>query len=114
MKRWTFVVLTICLTSMTLARAELAQTPQQQPAVAPVGGLQLDIEPRQAQVFVDGEYKGLVDDFRGYYHHLELRAGLHRVEVFAPRRWPLILDVMIVPDRTTTYRMTLLEVSSGS
>ncbi len=36
----------------------------------PMGGVQLDLEPRRAQVFVDGVYAGVVDDFRGYYGHL--------------------------------------------
>jgi hypothetical protein len=30
----------------------------------PIGGVQLDLEPRRAQVFVDGAYAGIVDDWR--------------------------------------------------
>ena len=47
----------------------------------PVGGVQLDVEPRRAQVFVDGAYAGVVDDFRVYYQHLTLPAGHHRIVV---------------------------------
>ena len=50
----------------------------------PLGGVQLALEPRRAQVFVDGFYACLVDDFAGYYRHLTLPAGNHRIEVFAP------------------------------
>jgi hypothetical protein len=81
------------------ARA-LAQAP-------PTGGLQLDIQPRRARVFVDGRYVGVVDTFRQYYHHLDLPAGPHRIELFESGYVPLIFGVMIVPDRTTTYRSTL-------
>jgi hypothetical protein len=41
----------------------------------PTGGVQLDVQPWRAAVFVDGVYAGRVDDFRGYYKHLELVAG---------------------------------------
>src|SRR5688572_29054735 len=75
----------------------------------PIGGVQLDLEPRRAQVFVDGAYMGLVDDYRGYYGHLALPAGWHRIEVLTPGYVPLIFDVMVVPDRTVTYRWSLQE-----
>ena len=42
------------------------------PDSAPTGGVQLDIEPRRAQVYVDGVYVGVVNDFRGYFQHLVL------------------------------------------
>ena len=37
---------------------------------------------RRFAALVIGGLTGLVDDFSGYYHHLELPAGRHRVEVF--------------------------------
>jgi hypothetical protein len=89
-------------------------SPAVQPAQArPIGGVQLALEPRRAQVFVDGLYAGLVDDFAGYYRHLSLPAGYHRIEVFASGYLPLILDVTVVPDRTITYRQSLVGVSSA-
>lgn len=81
--------------------------------VRPVGGVQLDLQPRRAQVFVDGAYAGLVDDFRGYYQHLALPAGLHRIEVLTAGYMPLIFDVTVVPDRTITYRSSLEEAPHG-
>jgi hypothetical protein len=79
----------------------------------PTGGVQLDLEPRRAQVFVDGAYAGRVDDFSGYYHHLSLPAGLHRIEVLTGGYMPLILTVIVAPDRTITYRQSLQEAPHG-
>ena len=73
----------------------------------PSGGLQLDVEPRRALVYVDGSYTGVVDTFSGYYHHLDLAAGPHRIELLAPDYDPLFVDVMVSPGRTTTYRGSL-------
>ena len=77
------------------------------PDGAPIGGVQLDIEPRRAQVYVDGTHVGLVSDFSGYYQHLDLVAGLHLITILAPNYEPLIIHVVVSPGHTTTYRGTL-------
>ncbi len=71
---------------------------------AAAGGLQLDVQPWRAQVYVDGAHAGLVGDFTGYYHHLDLIAGSHLIAIVKPDYQPLIIDVMILPGHTTTYR----------
>ena len=58
-------------------------------------------------MYVDGLYVGMVDDFSGYYHHLETGAGLHVIEVIAPDYEPLAVEVMVPAGRTTTYRASL-------
>ena len=74
---------------------------------APVGGLQLDIDPRRAQVFVDGTYAGLVEEFSGYFHHLELPAGPHDISIVASGYEPLNFHVIVSPGATMTQRATL-------
>ena len=74
------------------------------PKNAPIGGLQLDVQPWRAQVYVDGAYAGLVRDFTGYYHHLNLVAGSHLIAIVTPDYQPLIIDVVVSPSHTTTYR----------
>jgi hypothetical protein len=73
----------------------------------PTGGVQLDVQPWRASVFVDGVYKGRVDEFNGYYRNLQLVAGPHLIAVIEPGHQPLLFDVVVVPGRTTTYRGTL-------
>jgi hypothetical protein len=74
--------------------------------VAP-GGVQLDVQPWRAEVYVDGEYAGLVDDFKGYYRHLEVSAGPHVIVIVAPHYDPLIVNTLVSPGQVTTYRGTL-------
>jgi hypothetical protein len=71
------------------------------------GKLRLRIEPRTAEVFVDGYYAGIVDDFDGMFQHLTLAAGPHHIVVRAPEYQLLFFDVMIEPHHTTTYRGVL-------
>jgi|RhiMethySRZTD1v2_1073278.scaffolds.fasta_scaffold00151_50 hypothetical protein len=74
---------------------------------APAGGIQLDVLPWSAQVYVDGALAGRVDQFRGYYQHLALPAGPHSIALVAEGREPEVIDVVIVPGKTLTYRTTL-------
>ena len=73
----------------------------------PTGGVQLDVQPWRAAVFVDGVYAGRVDDFKGYYKNLELVAGPHQIVVVESGYQPLVIDALVVPGETTTYRGTL-------
>jgi hypothetical protein len=73
----------------------------------PTGGLRLKVEPRQAQVYVDGYYAGIVDDFNGHFQHLDMTAGPHHVEIRAPGYEPLAFDVTIQTHHTTEYRGAL-------
>lgn len=70
----------------------------------PLGGVQLDVQPWRAQVYVDGAYVGLVENFTGYYHHLKLVPGPHVMTIVAPDYQPLVFDVIVSPGHTTTYR----------
>ena len=79
--------------------------------VAP-GGVQLDVQPWRAQVYVDGTYVGVVRDFTGYYHHLEISAGPHVIAIVAQDYDPLVLDVLVSPGRVITYHETLSPASS--
>jgi PEGA domain-containing protein len=62
------------------------------------------VEPKDAQVFVDGYYAGLVDEFDGHFQHLDLVPGPHHVEVYAPGYERLLLDVIIQPHHTIQYQ----------
>jgi hypothetical protein len=68
------------------------------------GGLQLDVEPRRALVYVDGVLVGTVDQFKGYYQHLKASAGFHVLDFVAPDYEPLSVGLTVVPNKTTTYR----------
>lgn len=72
------------------------------------GSLRLQVTPKEAQVYVDGYYAGLVDDFDGHFQHLALSPQLHHVEIRAPGYQPLTFDVTIQANHKTNYRGTLL------
>ena len=74
----------------------------------PTGRLRLKIEPADAEVYVDGYYAGIVDDFDGRFQHLDMTPGSHHVEVRAPGYRPLQVDIIIQQRRTVVYRGVLV------
>ena len=74
------------------------------------GALRLKIKPRDAQVFVDGYFVGIVDDFDGVFQRLHLPSGPHRIEVRAPGYETLTFDVQIRFDETTKYEGELRRI----
>jgi hypothetical protein len=74
------------------------------------GSLKLKIKPRDAEVYVDGYFVGVVDDFDGIFQKLHIDSGAHRIEVRAPGYEPLTFDVRITPDHSTTYQGEMKKV----
>src|SRR3982751_6339389 len=50
-------------------------------AATPYGGGRVEGAPHDAQVFADGYYAGIVDDFDGTFQQLSLEPGAHHVEI---------------------------------
>jgi hypothetical protein len=73
----------------------------------PYGGLRITGAPREAHVFADGYYVGIVNDFDGIFQHLNLEAGPHRIEIEVPGYETIAFDVMVQPGRTVTFRADL-------
>jgi len=53
-----------------------------QPVYDRSGSARLQVRPRNAQVFVDGYFVGLVDDFDGYLQRLHVPAGEHELQFY--------------------------------
>ena len=71
------------------------------------GGVRIAVDQRDAEVFVDGHYMGVVDDFDGTFQQVNLEPGPHRVEVRRDGFEPVTVNVNIQPGRTVTYRTPL-------
>jgi hypothetical protein len=72
----------------------------------PLGFLQLRVQPRTAEVFVDGAFAGTVDDFGGRSARM-LVAGPHRVEIVAGGYQTITIDVRVPENDTVTFTRDL-------
>lgn len=72
------------------------------------GDIRLQVNPPDAEVYVDGYYAGIVDDFDGQYQRLALEAGPHKIEIAARGAQSQVFDVYVDPSRTVDLRADLL------
>lgn len=78
------------------------------------GGLRIEVTPKTAEVYVDGYYAGIVDDFNGHFQHVDLTPGSHHIEVRAPGYETLTFDVNIQADHTTHYKGSLVPTAGAT
>jgi hypothetical protein len=68
------------------------------------------VQPARTQVFVDGYYAGIADDFDGNPGPLVLDTGAHIVELDEPGFETVRFDVRIDANRSIAYRRELTPV----
>ena len=71
------------------------------------GGIALQITPNDAQVYVDGNYAGVVADFDGSRQPLTLTVGTHHIEVVQNGFQPWVFDATVQPGMVTPYQGAL-------
>ena len=76
------------------------------------GGLTLQAVPPIAQVFVDGHYVGLAEEFGPGGGAIMLNDGAHRVELRAPDYETLTFSVKIEPNGLVRYRGDMQRIAT--
>ena len=74
------------------------------PAVQQYGGVSFDIQPADADLFVDGEYVGSVGTFTPYGEPLTLYPGVHRIAIVRDGFRSMEFEVAIQPGQVIPYR----------
>ena len=76
----------------------------EQPALA---RLILDVHPATAQIFADGYFIGIPEDFRFEDGGAVLEPGPHRIDIVAHDYQPVSFDVNLARGQSATFRHTL-------
>lgn len=82
-----------------------ASAPATQGASPPSSLLVLEVEPREASVYIDGDYQGQVEGWSG--GAIPVRAGARRVELRAPGHLTQRFDVDVAAREEVTLRVKL-------
>ncbi len=77
------------------------------------GSVRVQVEPRHAEVFVDGYFAGHVDDFDGAFQRLDLGPGEHEVEVFLDGYRSTRERLYVIPGRSYKIKSSLARLGSG-
>jgi hypothetical protein len=75
--------------------------------------LRLQVEPRQTEVFVDGYYAGVVDDFDGLFQRLHVTPGEHELEFYLNGYRSVRQKVYVQPGATFRVRHTMVPLQPG-
>ena len=74
------------------------------PGVQQYGGLSFDIQPSDADLFVDGEYVGPIGTFTPYGEPLTLWPGVHRIAIVREGFRTMEFEVSVQPGQVIPYR----------
>jgi hypothetical protein len=80
---------------------------------APDSAIRFDVKPKQAQVFVDGFYAGIVDDFSGTFGRLRLPPGEHEITVYLDGYHSIREKVYLTPDNTLKIKREMDKLLAG-
>jgi hypothetical protein len=75
--------------------------------------LRIQATPREAEVFVDGYFAGVVNNFDGVFQRLRLEPGEHTLELFHPGYRPVQQSLYLQPGITTHVREALVPLAPG-
>ena len=74
----------------------------------------LEMKPRNAQVYVDGYYVGLVDEFDGVFQRLDIPNGAHELTVYLPGYQTYRQKTLFRPGEGYNYKAVLQPLAAGA
>jgi hypothetical protein len=77
------------------------------------GSARLQVTPRNAKVYVDGYFVGMVDDFDGALQRLNVEAGEHELQLFLDGHRTFTQKVLLVRGRTLKIVHTMQPLGPG-
>jgi len=75
--------------------------------------VRLEVTPRDAEVYVDGYYAGVVDDFDGTFQRLHVEPGAHELEIYREGFRPLRQRAYLSVDNTFRIKQALQPLAAG-
>jgi len=75
--------------------------------------LRVQVSPRQAEVYVDGYYAGVVDNFDGTFQRLDIQPGQHDVQLYLPGHRLMERHLYLQPGKTTSLKYAMEPLAPG-
>jgi hypothetical protein len=83
-------------------------------AYAPWSSARIEVRPRDAQVYVDGNFVGLVDEFDGVFQRLDVPAGEHEIAIYMPGYHTYSERTLFRPGESYHYKSVLEPLPPGA
>jgi hypothetical protein len=75
--------------------------------------VRIEVTPKEAEVYVDGYYAGIVDDFDGVFQRLHTEPGQHEIALYLKGYRTARQQVYLTPDNTFTIKLRLEPLTAG-
>ena len=79
----------------------------------PEASVRLEVKPKEAEVYVDGYYAGIVDDFDGTFQRLRVEPGEHEIELYLDGYRLVKQKVYLTPDNTFRIKYQMERLGPG-
>jgi PEGA domain len=79
----------------------------------PGASLRIEVKPQQAEVYVDGYYAGIVDDFDGVFQRLPVTPGEHEIDLYLDGYRSVRQKVYATPRNTFKLRYEMERLGPG-
>ena len=87
--------------------------PYRYPNIHPDASIRLDVTPRDTEVYVDGYYAGIVDDFDGVLQRLRVEPGQHEITLYHDGYRAVHQRVYLTRDRTFKIKQQMEQLPAG-
>lgn len=74
----------------------------------------IDVKPREAQVYIDGYFVGVVDQFDGVFQRLDVPAGEHEIAVYLQGYRTYRQKTLFRPGEGYTFKAILEPIAAGA
>jgi hypothetical protein len=81
--------------------------------VDPGASLRVEVKPKDAEVYVDGYYAGIVDDFDGTFQRLSVTPGEHDIELYLDGFRTVHQKVYVSPRKTFNLKLAMERLGAG-
>lgn len=75
--------------------------------------IRIEVDPRDAEVYLDGYLVGTVDDFDGFFQRLRVRPGEYEIEIFKDGYRSTRQAVYVAPGRTLGLKFAMEPLAPG-
>ena len=79
----------------------------------PEASVRLEVKPKEAEVYVDGYYAGIVDDFDGTFQRLRVEPGEHEIELWLDGYRTVKQKVYLTQDNTFRVKYQMERLAAG-
>ena len=79
----------------------------------PEASVRLEVKPKEAEVYVDGYYAGVVDDFDGTFQRLRVEPGEHEIELWLDGYRTVRQKVYLTQDNTFRVKYQMERRAAG-